>query len=218
MNTLKIATFSLMCLPFMAIAMEKNLPFSEAKKVAAESVLNQTAKVLEISESQVNLDLPFSKQISPADNLDFIEIIMAVESELDVSIDDAALKRVSGATDENEIINSLSIRELQELVGALPLPSSPKKPMPPSAKGPKVSLALGDSGAYGELAIRPNPDGFTIVTIPDVNDLIASIEQQSGRQLTAEEIKEFQTIAPSLVMSPKDAEELKKLRASRSPR
>jgi acyl carrier protein len=217
MNTLKIVTISLMCLPFMAVAMEKHLPFSEAKKVAAESVLNQTAKVLEISESQVNLDLPFSKQTSPADNLDFIEIIMAVESELDVSIDDAAIKRISGATDENDIINLLSIRKLQEFVGTLPLPNSPKKPTPPTVKGPNAPLALGDSGAYGELAIRPNPDELTIVTIPDINDLIASIEQQSGRQLTTEEIKEFQAIAPSLVMSPKDAEELKKLRASRSP-
>jgi acyl carrier protein len=218
MNTLKIITILLMCLPFMAVAIEKNLPLSEAKKVAAESVLNQTAKVLEISGSQVNIDLPFSKQVSPADNLDFIEVIMAVESELDVSINDSELKRISGTTDENEIINFLSIRKLQEFVGTLPLPSSPKKPTPPSVKGPNVPLALGDSGAYGELAIRPNPDGLTIVTIPDINDLIASIEQQSGRQLAAEEIKEFQAIAPSLVMSPKDAEELKKLRASRSPR
>ena len=218
MNILKIAVTALTCLPLMVLAMNKNLSLSEAKKVAAQSVLNQTAMILEISESQVILDLPFSKQVSPADDLDFVEIIMAIESDLGISIDDSTLKNISGATDERDIINLLSIRKLQDFVGTLPLPKSPEQPTPLPVKGPSDPLELGDSGAYGELVTRPNPSGYVVVTVPDINEFIPIIEQQWGRQLTSDELKEAHAIAPSLVMSRDDAEELKKLRASRSTR
>ncbi|PTQ69138.1 hypothetical protein [Pseudomonas sp. GV071] len=212
MNVRKLFTTALLGMPLMALAVDNNLPLAEAKKVAAQSVLSQTAEILGISQSQVALDTSFANQPSPADELDLVEIIMAIESDIGVSIDDAALSQLAGTTDPDELLSRLTVRTLQDYVGTLPVPSTPPSPAAAQPKPANAPLAIGDAGAYGALAARPNPAGYVIVTVPDISELIPLIEQHEGRQLTADEAKEAHATAPSLVMTRDDAEEFKRRR------
>ena len=198
-------------------SMEDNLPAQEARAVAAQSVLANTAKILGIPESGISIDSPFSFQEPPADALDFVEIIMAVEDELGVSIDNSALEKISGADDPDQVASHLSVRNLQEFVGSLALPRHPERNAPPSDKTPNDPLEPGDTGAYEQLVARPNPNGHVIVTVPDADELIQALARDRGRPLTQDEADEVRSAATSLVMSKDDADKLQQLRVSRQP-
>ena len=83
-------------------------------------------------------------------------------------------------------------------------------------KGPDDPLAVGDAGSFEQLAIRPNPEGHVIVTVPDVESLIEALAQERGRPLSEQELREVRASATSLVMSKSDASKLNALRAERS--
>lgn len=214
-NILATAAILLMLSRPVASSMDTNFSPQEAKEVAAQSVLANTAKILGISESKISLNSSFSDQNPPVDALDFVEIIMAVEDELRVSIDDSALEQLSGAQDPDHVASHLSVRQLQEFVGTLTLPRHPQIPTATPPKAPTDPLEPGDTGAYGQLAVRPNPNGHVIVTVPDVSEILPVLARERGKPLTPAEIEEIRSAAPSLVMSRDDAEKFQKLRAAR---
>jgi acyl carrier protein len=111
----KIIATALMCLPVIAMAADHLTP-AQAKKAAAQSVLHQTAENLGIRESQVALDTPFANQISPADELDLVEIIMAIEEDLGITIEDDAMGQLTKADDLRDIVKRLTVRQLQDYV------------------------------------------------------------------------------------------------------
>jgi len=199
----------------VALSMDTNLSPQEAKEAAAQSVLATTAKVLGIPESKISLDSSFSDQSPSADALDFVEIIMALEDELGVSIDDSALEQLSGAHNPDDVASHLSVRKLQEYVGTLTLPRYPEIATATPPKAPTDPLEPGDTGAYGQLATRPNPNGHVIVSVPDVAEILPALARDRGKPLTPEEIEEVRLAAPSLVMNRDDAEQLKSLRAAK---
>jgi len=74
-----------------------------------------------------------------------------------------------------------------------------------------------DVGAFGDLAQRPNPDDLVILPLPPLEDLLPSLRQQLGRDLTPEEIERHRLKAPSIVVSRLAAEKMQAERANRPP-
>ncbi len=50
-------------------------------------------------------------------------------------------------------------------------------------------LRENETGAFGELAKRPNPDNLVILPVPAVEDMLPFLQQRLGRELTAEDIE-----------------------------
>jgi acyl carrier protein len=63
--------------------------------------------------------LPFSKQSKPADELDIVEIVMAVEDELDISIEDKALNAQAGVSNFKDAQRKLTVKDLQQVAAVL---------------------------------------------------------------------------------------------------
>jgi hypothetical protein len=73
----------------------------------------------------------------------------------------------------------------------------------------------GETGAVGELAGRPNPDGLVIWPMPPIETLIATRQQELGRELTAEEIETQRPTAPAVVVTKDVADRMMAERARR---
>ncbi len=82
-------------------------------------VLNVTAQILKTEASALQIEAPFAKQAHPADALDIVEIIMAVEDALGLEIDDKELDRRIGSHDVEELPQKLTIAQLQGFVREL---------------------------------------------------------------------------------------------------
>jgi hypothetical protein len=94
--------------------------------------------------------------------------------------------------------------------------------MTPSCRGQSTMtdsiepLRENETGAYGKLAARPNPDQLVIMPIPPVEDLLPFLEQRLGRKLSAEEIEIERRKAPSIVVTKTAAEKIQAERAKRA--
>ncbi|WP_338844521.1 hypothetical protein V8J88_12830 [Massilia sp. W12] len=83
-------------------------------------VLSITANILHTDSALLQPEAPFAQQHPvSADALDVVEIIMAVEDALQLKIDDSELDRRIGASDESELAQKLTIRQLQSYVREL---------------------------------------------------------------------------------------------------
>ena len=71
---------------------------------------------------------------------------------------------------------------------------------------PNEPLQLNEVGAYGDLAARPNPDGFVILSVPPFEQMLPFIVQRLGRELTVAEIEVERKKAPSIVLTKEAAE------------
>ncbi len=80
---------------------------------------------------------------------------------------------------------------------------------------PSEPLRDGETGLVGELARRPNPDGLVIWPMPPIETLIATRQQELGRELTAEEIETQRRKAPAIVVTKDVAEGIMVERARR---
>jgi hypothetical protein len=78
-------------------------------------------------------------------------------------------------------------------------------------------LRENESGPYGELISRPNPDGLAVLQIPPFEEILPSIQSDLGRELTPEEIEVQRRKAPAIVVSKESAEKMLSLRATRPP-
>jgi len=80
---------------------------------------------------------------------------------------------------------------------------------------PSEPLHLNEVGAYGDLAARPNPSGFVILSVPPFEQMTSFIAQRLGRELTPAEIEIERKKAPSIVLTKEAAEQMAAARAKR---
>lgn len=76
-----------------------------------EQVRKIAADILRVKPGDIGVDVPLSKQKFRADELDMVEIVMALEEAYKIEIPDNDLGR-----DNKEIISTMSVRKLAELV------------------------------------------------------------------------------------------------------
>jgi acyl carrier protein len=76
-----------------------------------EQVRKIAAGILRVKPRDIAVDAPLSKQKFRADDLDMVEIVMALEEAYKISIPDNELGR-----DDKEIMSTMSVRKLAEIV------------------------------------------------------------------------------------------------------
>jgi len=67
----------------------------------------------------------------------------------------------------------------------------------------RIPISPNETGAYGELAARPNPDGLVIVFEPPFG-----IAVRAGQTLTRDEIEAARNKAPCIVLTKEAAEQM----------
>lgn len=116
------------------------------------SIVSITAEQLGIPSSNITPDATFASL--GADDLDFVEIVMATEDAHKVSIPDDALMAVAKVSASEEIVHRLTISGFgQALESAVPQEES--------ESGEDVP-----TGLYAELALQPVPEGHRFLFIP----------------------------------------------------
>jgi len=145
-----------------------------------------------------------------ADDLDLVEIIMATEEALNISIDDDGLTKSAGAAQPDKLVRSLTIRAFAEFADGAPRQQPPRNNEPNDG-----GLRASQVGPYGELSKLPNPRGHELVFIPSLEEITIASEQKVGRKLTSDEQVELKAKAVVIAMAPKDAEELRRKRFER---
>ena len=76
-----------------------------------EQVRKIAADILRVKPRDIAVDVPLSKQKFRADDLDMVEIVMALEEAYKMEIRDNELGR-----DNKEIVSTMSVRKLAEIV------------------------------------------------------------------------------------------------------
>jgi hypothetical protein len=80
---------------------------------------------------------------------------------------------------------------------------------------PNEPLQENEVGAFGDLVRRPNPEALVILPVPPVESLIATLQQQLGRELTQEEVENQRFKAPSIVVAKEAAAAMSAAQAGR---
>jgi hypothetical protein len=141
-----------------------------------------------------------------------VEIVMATEEALNISIDDDGLAKAAGAAQPEKLVGSLTIREFAAFADGAPH----QQPPPPQNNEPNDGgLRATQVGPYGELSKLPNPRGHELVFIPSLEELTIASEQKAGRKLTSDEQAELKAKAVVIAMAPQDAEKLRQKRLER---
>ena len=83
----------------------------------------------------------------------------------------------------------------------------------PSSTDP---IELNEVGAFGELCLRPNPNGFAILQVPPFEAMIPFLAKQLGHDPSPDEIEIARQKAPSIVVAKDVAEKMARARASRT--
>jgi acyl carrier protein len=106
---------------------------TEAARRADAAVLRHSASILGVPVDKLRLERSYARQVVAGDALDVIEIIMAIEEDLDIAIDDAALDVSAGASGVEDIAERLTIARLQQVVRNVLArrPGKSFKPKPP---------------------------------------------------------------------------------------
>jgi len=146
-----------------------------------------------------------------ADDLDFVEIVMATEEALNISIDDDALAKAAGSAQSDKLAGSLTVREFAAFADGAPHQQPPPQNNEPNDGGLRASQV----GPYSELSNLPNPRGHELVFIPSLEALTMAPERKAGRKLTPDEQAELKAKAVVIAMTPKDAEKLRQKRVER---
>jgi len=118
-----------------------------------------------------------------ADALDIVEITMATEDQLGISIRDDALNAKAGGDSWETLADRLTLKAFADVAAK----SEKEEPARASElKVPKV-LNEGEVGRYSELMVKSNPRGLLLVFIPSLADLIRLTSERIERELTAQE-------------------------------
>jgi acyl carrier protein len=145
-----------------------------------------------------------------ADDLDFVEIVMATEEALNVSIEDEALTKAAGVTQADKLVGSLTVRAFATVVEGAPH-QVPRPNTEPNDGGLRATQV----GTFAELSQLPNPRGHELVFVPSLQVLQMASEQKLGRKLTPEELSDMKAKAVVIAMSPADAAKLRQKRLDR---
>lgn len=173
-----------------------------------DRVTQIVAEQLGKQRSDVRPDVTFAALGS--DDLDFVEIVMATEEALGVSIADEAINEAAGVSDSQQAVKHLTILKFAALAD-----SSPRQKPLESNEPQDGGLRATQVGPYAELSKLPNPRGHELVFVPSLEELISMSEQSAGRKLTATEVADLKARAAVIVMPPEDAAKLKKQRSQR---
>jgi acyl carrier protein len=105
---------------------------AEVVRRADAAVLKHSANILGVPVDRLRVDQPYARQVVASDALDVIEIVMAVEEDLNIAIDDATLDVSVGASGVEDIAERLTIARLQQVVRSIVArkPSKSLKPKP----------------------------------------------------------------------------------------
>jgi acyl carrier protein len=148
-----------------------------------------------------------------ADDLDLVEITMAVEERLGVVISVDEITKAAGTASDKNLAARLTLRSFVTVAAAAP------KQSPPSASQDRVAtpgaLQEAQVGVYGELSKMPNPNGYELVFVPSLEFLTAQSEQKLGRQASQNERDALKQKAAVIALPPAIAEEMKRKRAER---
>ncbi len=147
-----------------------------------------------------------------ADDLDLVEIVMATEDDLGLSISDESLNLASQAPSAEKLAGSLTVRVFAAVVDSSPKSLPPKSSNEPNDGG----LYATQVGPFGELSKLPNPRGHKLVFVPSFEDILAHAEATEGRELTETEKVTLKTKSAVIAMSPEDADKLTRKRLERT--
>jgi acyl carrier protein len=166
------------------------------------------AKQLKKSPAEMNPKSTFSAL--GADDLDVVEITMAVEDKMGIAISDDELSRAAGTSPDQNLTGRLTLEAFARVAAAAP------KGVRPQLRGPTGpddgTLCESQVGTYAELAKRPNPRGYALIFIPGFDVLLASTEQKIGRPMTDSEKDELKAKAVVIALPPALADEMERKR------
>jgi len=146
-----------------------------------------------------------------ADDLDLVEIVMATEEALNISINDDALTRAAGVASADKVVGKLTVQAFAAFADAAP------REQPPANNEPNDGgLRSAQGGVYADLSQLPNPRGHELVFVPSLEELTRLSEQSVGRKLTSDEQAQLKAKAFVIAMPPEDAEKLRQKRLERS--
>lgn len=144
-----------------------------------------------------------------ADDLDVVEIVMATEEALDITIPDEALGPIQAPPGTPTLPARLTVGAFVTTVSQAPKAkfSSPKLDEPHDG-----TLRLAQVGPYQDLSQLPNPRGYELVFVPELSALEAAAAQKLGQRLTEPERATLKNKAIVMAMPPADAAKFKEQR------
>ena len=132
------------------------------------------------------------------DDLDFVEVVMATEEALDISINDAVIAQAAGVTHIEKAAASLTVTAFAALADASPHQAPAAAGTEPKDGG----LRANQVGKFGELSKLPNPRGHELVFVPAWDELVVMTESKSGHKLSAEETLKLKNNAVVMAVPP----------------
>jgi len=148
-----------------------------------------------------------------ADDLDLVEITMAVEEQLNIEISDDALIKAAGIKPDQNLASHLTLRVFVDVAAAAPKPAAGNHyKVSESATG---TLRDAQVGVYGELSKLPNPNAYELLFVPSLELLTAESERKLGRQMNQSERDALKERAAVVAVPAAVAVEFKRKRAER---
>lgn len=163
-----------------------------------ESIIKITSDQLGVSAERIRADTTFASL--GADDLDFVEIVMATEDAHNVSLPDELLIKLAGVSAAEEIVHHLTIEGFSQALESA-------EPLADFESDENVV-----TGLYAELVAQPLPAGYSYLFIPSLAAILMAAEEKEGRPLTEHEVLSIRDKAPSMV-APNDV--ILKMNASR---
>jgi len=150
-----------------------------------ESIIKITSEQLGVSAESIQEDSTFASL--GADDLDFVEIVMATEDAHKVSIPDDLLTKVAGISAAEEIVHHLTIAGFARAL---------ESAEPQSESAPDENVV---TGLYADLITQPLPEGYTYLFMPSLAAILTATEDKEGRPLTEKEVLSIRDRAPAMV-------------------
>jgi len=201
---------SIIFLSLLIVGCDRGQPSSSPQSAprTLPAIQKIVADQLKRSADDIRPDAAFASL--GADDLDFVEIVMATEEALDISIDDDGLTKATGAAQSDKLVGSLTVRAFATFADG-----APRQQRPQSNEPNDGGLRAAQVGPYGELSKLPNPRGHELVFIPSFEELTIASEQKAGRKLTPDEQAGLKAKAVVVAMPPEEAEKLRQKRLER---
>ena len=177
----------------------------------AEVVKKIIAKQLQKDVKLINPDLTFYSL--GADELDIVEIVMAIEEKLSIQINDDELNNITKTNDVILLPQNLKISQFIKVVEGSP---QVERKTVDKAKRNKSILYDGEVGSYKELNAKKNPNNLVLVYIPSVEDIIMFESQRLNRKLTYQEIEYIKNNSVTIAMDADNAEKFLSTRKDKS--
>jgi acyl carrier protein len=150
-----------------------------------ESIIKITSEQLGVSAASIRADSTFASL--GADDLDFVEIVMATEDAHNVSIPDEFLTKIAGISAAEEIVHHITIAGFAQALDSAE---------PQTESEPDENVV---TGLYADLITQPLPEGYAYLFIPSLAAILTAAEDKEGRPLTEKEVLSIRDKAPAMV-------------------